>query len=152
MNWAHYEIRSTQNTSIYRIKIYIYVPDCKISLGSFVLYFHLLLIRSFIRNRSCLFVSWSFLQKLNLKEICMKVYEVENWENKAPPTWDREGCFATQYKVDRLQIIAVAKKFICVSQLFISRIPKMSAIPQLVSAPLNPMPIAKHFRRSHPPC
>ena len=27
----------------------------------------------------------------------------------------------------------------------------MRAIPQLVSAPLNPMPIAEHFRRSHPP-
>ena len=25
-------------------------------------------------------------------------------------------------------------------------------IPQLVSAPLNPIPIAEHFRRSHPPC
>ena len=24
--------------------------------------------------------------------------------------------------------------------------------PQLVSAPLNPIPIAEHFRRSHPPC
>ena len=38
------------------------------------------------------------------------------------------------------------------SQLFISRMPKMRAIPQLVSAPLNPIPIAEHFRRSHPPC
>ena len=28
----------------------------------------------------------------------------------------------------------------------------MRAIPQLVSAPLNPIPIAEHFRRSHPPC
>ena len=28
----------------------------------------------------------------------------------------------------------------------------MRAIPQLVSAPLNPTPIAEHFRRSHPPC
>ena len=35
---------------------------------------------------------------------------------------------------------------------FISRMPKMRAIPQLVSAPLNPVPIAEHFRRSHPPC
>ena len=26
----------------------------------------------------------------------------------------------------------------------------MSAIPQLVSAPLNPVPIAEHFRRTHP--
>ena len=30
--------------------------------------------------------------------------------------------------------------------------PKMCAIPQLVSAPLNPIPIAEHFRRSHPQC
>ena len=28
----------------------------------------------------------------------------------------------------------------------------MCAILQLVSAPLNPIPIAKHFRRSHPQC
>ena len=56
------------------------------------------------------------------------------------------------FKVDRLQIIVVAKKYIYVSQLFISRMPKMRAIPQLVSAPLNPIPIAEHFRRSHPPC
>ena len=58
-----------------------------------------------------------------------------------------------KFKVDRLQIILVAKKiYIYVSQLFISRMPKMHAIPQLVSAPLNPIPIAEHFRRSHPPC
>ena len=54
--------------------------------------------------------------------------------------------------VDRLQIIVVAKKYIYVSQLFIGRMPKMRAIPQLVSAPLNPIPIAEHFRRSHPLC
>ena len=28
----------------------------------------------------------------------------------------------------------------------------MCAIPQLVSAPFNPIPIAEHFRRSHPQC
>ena len=28
----------------------------------------------------------------------------------------------------------------------------MRAIPQLVSAPLHPIPMAEHFRRSHPPC
>ena len=28
----------------------------------------------------------------------------------------------------------------------------MCAIPQLASAPLNPIPIAEHFRRSHPQC
>ena len=28
----------------------------------------------------------------------------------------------------------------------------MCAIPRLVSAPLNPIPIAEHFWRSHPPC
>ena len=41
-----------------------------------------------------------------------------------------------QFKVDRLQIIVVAK-IITVLQLFISRMPKMCAIPQLVSAPLT---------------
>ena len=42
-----------------------------------------------------------------------------------------------QFKVDRLQIILVAKNiYIYVSQLFISRMPKMRAIPQLVSVPL----------------
>ena len=44
-----------------------------------------------------------------------------------------------QFKVDRLQIIVVAKKYIYLSQLFISRMPKMRAILQLVSAPLNPI-------------
>ena len=47
-------------------------------------------------------------------------------------------------------MIVVAKKNISVLQLFISRMPKMCAIPQLVSAPLNRIPIAEHFRRSHP--
>ena len=48
-------------------------------------------------------------------------------------------CFITnQFKVDRLQIILVAKNiYIYASQLFISRMPKMRAIPQLVSAPLH---------------
>ena len=49
-------------------------------------------------------------------------------------------------------MIVVAKKKIPVLQLFISRMPKMCAILQLVSAPLNPIPIAEHFRRSHPRC
>ena len=57
-----------------------------------------------------------------------------------------------QFKEHRLQIIALAKIYTYASQLFISRMPKMRAIPQLVSAPLNPIPIAEHFRRSHPPC
>ena len=56
------------------------------------------------------------------------------------------------FKVDRLQIIVVAKKHIYVSQLFISRMLKIYAIPQLVLAPLNPIPIAAHFRRSLPLC
>ena len=56
-----------------------------------------------------------------------------------------------RFKVDRLQIIVVAKN-ITVLQLFISRMPKMCAIPQLVSAPLNPIPTVDHFRRSHPQC
>ena len=38
--------------------------------------------------------------------------------------------FFFQFKVDRLQIIVVAKKYIYMSQLFISRMPKMRAIPQ----------------------
>ena len=55
-----------------------------------------------------------------------------------------------EFKADRLQMIVVAKKNISVLQLFISRMPKMCAILQLVSAPLNPIPIAEHFRRRHP--
>ena len=47
----------------------LYIPDCKISLAFFVLYFHLLLIRSFIRIRSFFFVSWSLLKKSNLKAL-----------------------------------------------------------------------------------
>ena len=42
------------------------------------------------------------------------------------------------FKVDRLQIIVVAKN-ITVLQLFIGRMPNMCAIPQLVSASLNPI-------------
>ena len=57
----------------------------------------------------------------------------------------------TQFKVDRPQTTVVAKN-LSVLQLFISRMPKMCAILQLVSAPLNPIPIAEHFRRSHPQC
>ena len=45
-------------------------------------------------------------------------------------------------------MIVVAKN-LSVLQLFISRMPKMCAILQLVSAPLNPIPIAEHFRRSN---
>ena len=40
-----------------------------------------------------------------------------------------------RFKVDRLQMIVVAKN-LSVLQLFISRMPKMCAILQLVSAPL----------------
>ena len=29
---------------------------------------------------------------------------------------------------------------------------KFCAIPQFFSAPLNPIPIVEHFRRSHPQC
>ena len=57
----------------------------------------------------------------------------------------------TKFKVDRPQTTVVAKN-LSVLQLFISRMPKMCAILQLVSAPLNPIPIAEHFRRSHPQC
>ena len=53
------------------------------------------------------------------------------------------------FKVDRLQVIVVAKN-ITVLQLFISRMPKMCAIPQLVSAPSNPIATVEHLRRSHP--
>ena len=64
---------------------------------------------------------------------------------------DNSGQSGTPCLLFISQIIVVAKKYIYVSQLFIS-MPKMRAIPQLVSAPLNPIPIAEHFRRSHPPC
>ena len=53
-------------------------------------------------------------------------------------------------KEDRQQIV-VARN-IEKSQLFISGMPKMCAIPQLVSAPLNPIPVVEHFRSSHPQC
>ena len=39
----------------------------------------------------------------------------------------------------------VVAKNITVLQLFISRMPKMCVIPQLVSAPLNPTPTAEYF-------
>ena len=47
-----------------------------------------------------------------------------------------------QIKADRLQMIVVAKK-LSVLQLFISRMPKVCAILQLVSAPLTLPPILK---------
>ena len=59
--------------------------------------------------------------------------------------------FLLHFKVDRPQTTVVAKN-LSVLQLFISRMPKMCAILQLVSAPLNPIPIAEHFKRSHPQC
>ena len=43
-----------------------------------------------------------------------------------------------QFKVDRLQIIVVAKKYISTCRNCL--------------APLNLIPIAEHFRSSHPPC
>ena len=59
------------------------------------------------------------------------------------------GCYVTYFLglfqksaprlVDRLQIVLVATNiYIYVSQLFVRKMPKMRAIPQLVSAPLNP--------------
>ena len=57
---------------------------------------------------------------------CLKFYYCVN---------ARELHWYCRFKVDRLQIIVVAKNKI-VLQLFISRMPKMCAIPQLVSAPL----------------
>ena len=56
-----------------------------------------------------------------------------------------------KFKVDRPQTTVVAKN-LSVLQLFISRMLKMCAILQLVSAPLNPIPIEEHFMRSHPQC
>ena len=38
------------------------------------------------------------------------------------------------------------------SQLFVSRMPKMCTISQLISAPLNPITTVENFRRSHPQC
>ena len=60
----------------------------------------------------------------------------------------RFSAFILQFKADRLQMIVVAKN-LSVLQLFIGRMPKMCAILQLVSAPLNPIPIAEHFRKSY---
>ena len=64
---------------------------------------------------------------------------------------DLYSSFIMLFKVDRPQTTVVAKN-LSVLQLFISTMPKMCAILQLVSAPLNPIPIAEHFRRSHPQC
>ena len=79
----------------------IYFPDCKISVASFVLFFHLLLIRSFIRIRYFFFVSWSFLSKLNMDfsgKVWKRVWKMtvfslkhgkglENQCRKHTPTW-----------------------------------------------------------------
>ena len=48
-------------------------------------------------------------------------------------------------------MIVVAKKiYLCYNCSSVGCL--MCAILQLVSAPLNPIPIAEHFRRSHPQC
>ena len=65
--------------------------------------------------------------------------------------WPKLATMQRLFKVDRPQTTVVAKN-LSVLQLFISRMPKICAILQLVSAPLNPIPIAEHFRRSHPQC
>ena len=102
-----------------------------------------------------------FLAKTNEKDACFSVPQ-----SSSPPQscakekssgveiallWFSRAAQAYEFKVDRLQMIVVAKN-LSVLQLFISRMPKMCAILQLVSAPLNPIPIAEHFRRSHPQC
>ena len=81
-----------------------------------------------------------------------RIAEVETHRLTVMPFIGYFVALSVLFRVDRLQIIVVAKKYINVSQLFISRTPKMRAIPQLVSAPLNPILIAEHFRGSHPPC
>ena len=43
-------------------------------------------------------------------------------------------------------MIVVAKKYICVATVHQYRMPKMCAILQLVSAPLNPIPIVDKLR------
>ena len=66
----------------------------------------------------------------------LKVYVSAALRHKAPRN-QRKYYFlvCNVFEVDRLQIIIVAKN-ITVLQLFISRMLKMCAIPQLVSAPL----------------
>ena len=55
--------------------------------------------------------------------------------NQSPNVLIASQLSVYRFKVDRLQIILVAKNiYMYASQLFISRIPKMRAIPQLVSA------------------
>ena len=73
---------------------------------------------------------------------------VARLSSRAHIGFDASNSEYSQFKVDRLQIIVVAKKYIYVSQLFISTMPKMRAIPQLVSAPLNPIPIVGMSARS----
>ena len=75
----------------------------------------------------------------------MEVVNNANFPKKASPETGHQFMYL---------LCPVWLKNISVLQLFISRMPKMCAIPQLVSAPLNPIPIAEHhdFRRSHPQC
>ena len=57
-----------------------------------------------------------------------------------------------QFKVDRLQIIVGAKNISTYRNCSSGKMPQMFLIPKLVSAPLNPVPIAEYLRRSHPQC
>ena len=50
-----------------------------------------------------------------------------------------------EFKVDTLQIIVVVKNIYLL--VVTVRMPKMCVIPQLVSAPFNPIPIVEHFSR-----
>ena len=50
----------------------------------------------------------------------------------------------------RIDITRIRYKKIAKQLLFINRIPKLCAILQLISAPLNPVPIEEHFTWSHP--
>ena len=111
---------------------------------------------AFYREPRRTFCFWTCIVFLSLprRRFCLVTRQKRLRERlrNSPPGYKLHLNWISQFKVDRLQIIVVAKKYIYVPQLFISRMPKMRALPQLVSAPLNPIPIAEHFRRSHPPC
>ena len=71
---------------------------------------------------------------------------------------DECNCSATNLWVKKKKTngisVAMEKKliYLCYSNCSSVGCLKMFAIPQLVSAPLNPIPTAEHFGRSHPQC
>ena len=98
---------------------------------------HLPLHKNLIVNKKIYILLWLTTIKLLLVSYNIKI------KSKASK-------YHKQFKGDRQQIVVARNMYRSYKLFMISRIPKICAIPQQVSAPLNPIPIVEHFRRSQP--